>query len=259
LTSSDGAGDACAESSGRFRLDGRVSIVTGASSGIGAHVAEVLRGAGATVIVAARRGGELERRFGGRAGFRVVPADVTRDADRQRVIGEAVSAGGLDVLVNNAGGDAAAGEPPVDRFRAALELNLVSAYALSLLAVEAMPAGGSIVNIASIFGLVAPGSASEDGYSAAKAGLVHLTRQMASTGAARQVRVNAVAPGFFPTAQTADVLASESTANLLRRRCPMRRVGRLEELDGVVLLLASDASSYITGQTIAVDGGWTTR
>jgi NAD(P)-dependent dehydrogenase (short-subunit alcohol dehydrogenase family) len=117
--------------------------------------------------------------------------------------------------------------------------------------------GGSIVNIASIHGLVAAAPNCQAGYVASKAGVIGLTKELAAQWARQEIRVNAIAPGYFLTELTEQMLSSESGVAFVGRNTPMRRVGELHELDGAVLLLASAAGSYITGQTIAIDGGWT--
>lgn len=243
-------------------LEGRTAVVTGASSGLGRHFAGVLAGAGATVIAVARRedllaslADEVER---------VVPcvADVTSADGRDAVIRAALTAGPpLSVLVNNAGGAGATAalDLEVTEFEETLQLNLVATFALCRLAAAAMPDGGSIVNIASIFGLVASAPITQAAYCAAKAGVVGLTRQLGCEWAPRGIRVNAIAPGWFDSDLTAEFTSSEKGAAFIRRETPMGRLGRVDELDGALLLLASDLGSFITGQTLAVDGGWTAR
>lgn len=241
-------------------LNGSVAVVTGASSGIGRHFCTLLADSGATVVAAARRAerlAELRRTDG-----RIVPetCDVTVSADNERVIERAVALGGPHILVNAAGfGDAVpALEHPVEDFRRTLDVNLTATFETSVLAARAMEErGGSIINIASILGLTGSWPVGQAAYCAAKGGVVNLTRQLGAEWAERGVRVNAIAPGWFPSEQTEEMFAREDSMRWLKRNTPMRRVGRLDELDGALLLLADDASSFITGQTIAVDGGWT--
>lgn len=248
--------------SGLFLLDGRVAVVTGASSGIGRHMCRVLAGAGATVVAAARRESRLKELA--EEDDRIVPqaCDVTSSADCAAIVERAAGLGGPHVLVNAAGfGDPVpAFELPVEEFRRTLEVDLTATFEMSVHAARAMRGkGGSIVNIASIFGLGGSWPVAQAAYCAAKGGVVNLTRQLGAEWADEGVRVNAIAPGWFPSELTEEMFADEDSMRWLRRNTPMRRHGRLEELDGPLLLLAGDAGGFITGQTIAVDGGWTAR
>ncbi|EUA40789.1 short chain dehydrogenase family protein [Mycobacterium avium subsp. avium 2285 (R)] len=168
--------------------------------------------------------------------------------------------GGIDILVNNAGAGtpAPAVDEELDAFRSSLELNLVAVFNLSrLVAAPMLEAGrGSIINISSIFGLGSSWPIPNGAYTAAKGGVVNLTRELGCQWAERGVRVNALAPGFFPAESTRDVTESEEGTAYVTRRTPMRRTGKPHELDGALMFLASDASSFMTGQTITVDGGW---
>jgi len=139
-----------------------------------------------------------------------------------------------------------------------IEINLIAVIALSQAVAKAMLAqsGGNIINLASIFGIVAPGDQPMTGYAASKGAIVNLTRDLAAQWAHRGVRVNAIAPGFFPTEMTGMMKNPELVARI-ERRTLMHRPGRAHELDGALLFLASDASSYVTGHTLVVDGGWT--
>jgi NAD(P)-dependent dehydrogenase (short-subunit alcohol dehydrogenase family) len=247
-----------------FDLAGRVAVVTGASSGLGRRFALTLDSVGAHVVAVARRD-ELLRDLAD-ASARIVPvtADVTSSADRERVVATTLERyDRIDVLVNNAGGGGSqpAFDETVEEFAATLELNLVSVFALSTAVARHMvDAGrGSIVNIASIYGLVAAAPIPYAGYAASKGGVVNLTRELACQWARRGVRVNALAPGFFPTDMNAAAREDEGFLSYLRRNCPMGRFAEPDELDGALLFLASDASTYVTGQTLAVDGGWTAR
>lgn len=249
----------------RFRLGGHVALVTGASSGLGRHFARTLAQAGATLVVAARRAdrlGELvaELRATGREAV-ALAMDVT-DAASVKAAFDALAAQGLvaDILVNNAG--VAVSRPLLDQTEAdwdgVLDTNLKGAWLVAQEAarrlVAARPGGlpGSIVNIASITGERVAGGVAP--YCASKAGLIHLTKALALELARHGIRVNALAPGYISTELNRDFLAS-SAGEKLRARIPQQRFGRVEDLDGPLLLLASEAGSFVTGSVLAVDGG----
>jgi NAD(P)-dependent dehydrogenase (short-subunit alcohol dehydrogenase family) len=251
-----------------FSLEDRVAIVTGASSGLGARFAEALATSGASVVLAARRLERIEKLAddlcaqGGEA--IAVACDVTSDQEVTALVSTAVNHfGTVDVLANNAGvapDEDAAIETPAS-FRRVLDLNLNGAYTCAREAAGVMlKAGrGSIVNTASISGLVAGDGPDTPSYVASKGGLIALTRELAVRWADGGVRVNALAPGYFPTEMTETTLDSEYGQQFIAERTPMGRPGRIEELDGALIFLASDASSYVTGITMPVDGGWTAR
>jgi NAD(P)-dependent dehydrogenase (short-subunit alcohol dehydrogenase family) len=240
-------------------LAGRRALITGASSdGFGAHFARTLARNGAEVVVAARRKPALDRLVaeiiaaGGRAS--AVAIDVT-DAASVRV--GVAAAGRVDILVNNAGiarTGAFLDDGEAD-FDAVMATNLKGAWLVAAAVARGMRAagtGGAIINIASITGLrPAAGLAA---YGASKAGVIHMTQQMAMELARDGIRVNAIAPGYFVTDMNRAELKSEH-GQKLAKRVAMRRFGALPEIEGPLLLLASDASSFMTGSVIAVDGG----
>jgi NAD(P)-dependent dehydrogenase (short-subunit alcohol dehydrogenase family) len=245
-----------------FRLDGKTAIVTGASSGIGARFARVLHEAGANVVASARRLERLDALADELERVVAVPCDVADDSQCEHLIAETVARfGRIDVLVNNAGATATipAEEEPVETFRRVVDVNLTATFLLSQLAARHMlaePTGGVIVNVASILGLVGAGQIPQASYTASKAGVVNLTRELAAQWGRRGVRVNAIAPGWFPTEMTETMFTDDRSHQWIKRRTPMGRAGETHELDGALLFLASDASTYVTGQVIAVDGGW---
>jgi len=242
-------------------LSDRVAIVTGASSGLGERFVRVLLAAGASVVAVARRADRLAALAEEDDRVLAVTADVAVPDQVERIVPAALERfGRVDVLVNNAGfgRPAPAVTEDLDSFRYTLDVNLVGAFHLARRAAVPMleQGSGSVVNVSSILGLVAAWPIPDASYSASKAALVGLTRDLACQWAAQGVRVNALAPGFFPSEGTAD-MTDDASARYLRTGCPMRRMGRPEELDGPLLFLASSASAYMTGQVLTVDGGWT--
>jgi NAD(P)-dependent dehydrogenase (short-subunit alcohol dehydrogenase family) len=241
-----------------------VAIVTGASSGLGARFASVLAGAGAQVVAAARRTERLEQLSAESPRIHPLQCDVTTDEGPQLLIETALERfGRIDTCVNNAGVSSGGDDrqATLDGFRSVLRVNLEALYAVSLAASKPMreQRGGSVINISSMFGSVAAAPVPDAGYVASKSAVDGLTRELAVQWAPEGVRVNAIAPGFFPSEMTSGLFEDERGRRWLERQCPMGRPGRIDELDGVLLFLASDASSYCTGQVITIDGGWTSR
>ncbi|MGW2326830.1 SDR family NAD(P)-dependent oxidoreductase [Streptomyces sp. NPDC001700] len=249
-----------------FSLQGRTALVTGASAGLGARFATVLAQAGATVFAAARRLDRLKELADSDARIRPVVCDVAREADRARLVETARDATGhVDILVNNAAssGETRAADESPDAFADVLGVNLTAPFHLARLVAEA-PAEESgpprsIINVSSILGLVTAAPLGGASYSASKAGLIGLTRELAGQWGPGGTRVNALAPGWFRTEMTADLFGDERSARWVERNTLLRRGGDGHELDGALLFLASDASSYCTGQILTVDGGWTAR
>ena len=245
-----------------FRLDGKVAIVTGASSGLGVHFAEALAEAGADVVLAARRVERLDStrllvEAHGRRSL-MVQTDVADPDACQSLVDQAMAAfGRVDVLVNNAGiGTAvpATRETP-QQFRDVVDVNLHGCYWMAQACGRVMQPGSSIINISSILGLTTLGLP-QAAYAASKAGLIGLTRDLAQQWTGRKgIRVNALAPGLFHTEMTDSY--PEGYVESLAPRLIAGRIGDPRELAAALLFLASDAGGYVTGQAFAIDGGVT--
>lgn len=244
----------------RFRLDGRIVLVTGGSSGLGMHFAALLAGAGARVAVAARRADKLQSvvdaitQAGGQA--RALSLDVTDGASVRQCFDELSSWGAPDVLVNNAGVTVTRSllEQTEADFDSVLDTNLKGCWLMATEAARRMVAagqGGSIVNVASILGERVAGGVAP--YAISKAGVVQATKSMALELARHRIRVNALLPGYVVTDLNREFLHSEA-GDKLRARIPSRRFGEMTDLDGPLLLLASDAGAAMSGATVAVDG-----
>ena len=244
-----------------FRLDGKVAVVTGASSGWGVAFAQALAQAGADVVLGARRierlpdtGALIEAE--GR-NFAALKTDVTNPEDCTALIALAIERfGRVDILVNNAGvGTAvsATSETP-EQFRNVIDVNLMGSYWMAQAFARAAKNGGAIVNISSILGM-RPGGLPQAAYASSKAGVIGLTRDLAAQWTARKgIRVNALAPGFFPSEMTDQM--NEASIEMVRALTAAQRIGRVEELASTLIWLVSDASSYVSGVTVPVDGGF---
>ncbi|MDB5581480.1 MAG: short-chain dehydrogenase/reductase [Bradyrhizobium sp.] len=243
---------------GLFDLSGKVALVTGASSGLGAHFAKVLAGAGARVVIAARREARLQALArdisiaGGSC--ETLLLDVT-DSAAIETAGERLKL--IDILVNNAGlvREGAAVDQSQADWDSVIDTNLKGVFLLAQATARAMRDrghGGTIINIASILGLRQ--AAGVLPYAVSKAGVIQMTKTLALEWARFGIRVNALAPGYFSTEINADFWGGE-TGRAMVRRIPQRRLGQLEDLSGPLLLLASEASAYMTGTVLAVDGG----
>jgi NAD(P)-dependent dehydrogenase (short-subunit alcohol dehydrogenase family) len=245
-----------------FDVSGRRILITGASSGIGRHAALMLAARGAHVVLAARRREALETvaaaaREAGAAGADVVPLDVTDTASVEAAVAAATATAPLDALLNNAGiaATGSALDQSVEGFDGILAVDLRGAFLVAQAVARTWTAGkrgGVVVNVASILGLrvashVAP-------YAIAKAGLVQMTKALALEWARHGIRVNALAPGYVETDINADFFATDAGQALVKR-VPQRRLLSLEDLDGPLLLLLSDAGRGMTGAVVAVDGG----
>ena len=244
-----------------FDLSGRAALVTGASSGLGRHFARVLAKSGARVIVGARRIQALEElcrditRTGGDA--HAVVVDVTDPVSVREAVRSAALVAPIDILINNAG---VTGSQPFlhmteEEWDQVIDTNLKGNFLVAQAVAREMTSNaqkGCIINVASILGLKVAGNISA--YAASKAAVIQLTRAMALELARYRIRVNALCPGYIETDLNQSFLQSEAGSALVRR-IPQRRLGHFEDLDGALLLLCSDAASYITGSILAVDGG----
>ncbi|WP_248960297.1 SDR family NAD(P)-dependent oxidoreductase [Sphaerisporangium perillae] len=248
----------------RFKLDGKVAIVTGASSGLGVAFARGLAEAGADIAIGARREDKLAetRRLVEKTGRRcvAVATDVTRPEDCQALVEAAVDGlGGVDILINNAGvGTAvpALRETP-EEFRQVIDINLNGAYWMAQACAKVMRPGSSIVNIGSVLGETTAGLP-QAAYSASKAGLIGLTRDLAQQWTGRRgIRVNCLEPGFFESEMT-ESYQPGYLERQLDQRVLMARAGDPMELVAAAVFLASDAGSYVTGAVLPVDGGFLT-
>ena len=248
----------------QFRVDGKIAVVTGASSGLGARFARVLHAAGATVVLTARRLDRLTALAESLPGSLPVQCDVADGAQREALVRTVIEKfGRVDILVNNAGITHKVpieGET-IDQFREVIEVNTTAVWHLCKLAGESMVANrsGSIVNVASILGMVAGTPVKQANYAASKGAVIAMSREIAVQWARKGVRVNALCPGWFVSEMTAGMDTDESSQKFVMQNSPIPRMGHEHELDGALLFMASDASSFMTGQTVVVDGGWSAR
>lgn len=250
-----------------FRLEGKTAIVTGGGRGLGRYMAEALSDAGAAVVLCSRKMEPLEevRREieagGGRA--LAVECDVTDEESVERVVSAAEEKfGSVDVVVNNSGATwgAPPEEMPLDRFDQVMRVNVRGTFLMSQAAGRRMierGAGGAIINISSVAGIVGghPDYMQTVGYNSSKGAIISMTRDLATSWAPHGITVNAIAPGWFPTRMSGGLI--ERFEEQMLGGIPLGRFGTPEDLKGVVIFLASSAASYITGQTIVVDGGAT--
>jgi 2-deoxy-D-gluconate 3-dehydrogenase len=249
-----------------FSLEGKIAVVTGASRGIGRAIALGFARAGADLALAARSEADLDSLAKEIAGLGrraiVIPTDVTKREDIERLMARTVDElGGLHVLVNNAGGTRFM-SPLValrpEGWEKTIKLNLDSVFHATQLGAQAMlasGAGGSIIQIASVAGI--EGAQTLSYYSAAKGGVRLMTQAAAKELATSGVRMNSIAPGWIATDLNAGARSDEGTRREMEAMIPMGRIGEAEEIVGAAIFLASDASSYVTGTTLVVDGGQT--
>lgn len=250
-----------------FDLAGRIALVTGGSRGLGLQMAEALGEMGARVALTARKRDELEQACShlGKLGVEAIPlvCDMSNAAAIAPMVEEAARLGPIDILVNNAGTTWGADmvEHPLEAWKKVMDLNLTAMF------VATQEVGrrcmvprkqGKVINIASVLALVGggdPGRPGTIGYNTSKGGVASFTRSLAAEWAQYNINVNAIAPGFFPTKMTKGLM--EMMGDRVASKAPLNRVGGPEDLKGITAVLASDAGAFITGQTIAVDGGYT--
>jgi len=243
-----------------FDLSGKTALVTGASSGLGTHFARCLGGAGASLVLAARRADRLQSLQAELEKDKIAAKSIDLDVQSGESIAKALDAAGpVDIVVNNAGISIVkpALEMPEQDWDAVVDTNLRGAWLVAQGAARRWAAGdrpGSIVNIASILGLRTIGQVAP--YNASKAGLIHLTKALAMEWARYRIRVNAICPGYIETEMNSAFWQTPGGKKLIER-IPQRRIGKPEELDGALLLLASEAGSFMTGSVVTVDGGHT--
>ncbi|BBL79689.1 2-dehydro-3-deoxy-D-gluconate 5-dehydrogenase [Rubrobacter xylanophilus DSM 9941] len=251
-----------------FGLEGKTAVVTGGGRGLGLYMAEALAEAGANLTICSRRREQLEEAAGhleevGGGGVLALGCDVADPEQVEEVVERTVERfGSVDVLVNNSGATWGAPplEMPLERFDQVLRVNVRGTFLMSRSVARRMierGSGGAIVNVSSVAGLVGgdPRYMQTVGYNASKGAVISMTRDLATSWASHGIRVNAIAPGWFPTRMSRALIERHEREML--EDIPMRRFGKPEDIKGAVLFLASPASSYMTGQTVVVDGGLT--
>jgi len=246
-----------------FRLDGKVALITGAASGLGAAIATALAQAGASIAVHGNRraADETAQAIGGTA--TAFQADLGHTAGPESLFGRVKEHfGHVDILINNAGTihrDAAV-DTTIDSWEQVLQVNLTSVFQLSQFVARdliAREAPGKIVNIASLLSF--QGGIRVPAYAASKGGVAQLTKALANEWAPKHIQVNAIAPGYFATTNTEALQADETRNRQILERIPAARWGQPEDLAGAALYLSSAASNYVTGTVLTVDGGWMGR
>ncbi len=243
-----------------FRMDSQVVVLTGASSGLGERFARILDALGATTVLAARRKHRLDALVDDLDHAEAVACDVGEEGANEALIAGAIERHGrVDVVIANAGiaNAVPAAKEAVSDYRNVVEIDLVAPFALARAAYPAMRAAGAgnVVMVASVAGFRSMSLLPQAGYVAAKSGLIGLTRELALQWARHGIRVNALCPGMFPTEMTDGVHGNDEVKAMFEAAIPIRRLGRTDELDGAFAMLASGASSYMTGQTLVIDGG----
>jgi len=251
-----------------FDITGRAALVTGGSRGLGLQMAEALGEMGARVALTARKPKELDEAAAHLKALGIeavaIPCDMSDPATIGPAVEKAIAAlGPIDILVNNAGTTwgAATIEHPLEAWRKVIDLNLTAMFVTSQEVGKRCMVPrrhGKVINVASILGLVGggdPGRPATIAYNTSKGGVVNFTRSLAAEWAQYDINVNAIAPGFFPTKMTKGLM--EMMGDEVANKAPLKRVGGAEDLKGITVLLASDASAFITGQIVAVDGGVT--
>jgi len=250
-----------------FRLDGKTAIITGGGRGLGEYFAEALSEVGANVVLCSRKLAaceEVAREITAKGGKALaLECDITKPEDVERVVAATQEHfGAIDILVNNSGATwgAPAEEMPLDKFQHVIDVNIKGTFLMSQLVGKSMIAhgkGGTIINIASVAGLAGghPKYMRAAGYHASKAAIINMTRDLATSWAQYGITVNGIAPGWFPTRMSQGLLAK--FGEQMQEGIPLARFGTPDDIKGVIVLLASPAAAYMTGQTIVVDGGST--
>lgn len=252
-----------------FDLTGKIAIVTGASSGLGIQFANALADQGASIAIAARRKDRLDalaKQLNDRGKRCIaIQCDVSKEEDIIKAVEQVIKHyGRIDILINNSGTANAfkAEEQSTEEWKRIIDVNLTGVYLFAREVGKVMIAQkyGKIINIGSIHSNLAISSAihSISAYCASKGGVQMLTKSLAAEWAKYNITVNAIAPAYFPSEMTADAAGSKEFEQFIQFRCPMGRMGKDGELNGAVIYFASDASSYTTGQTLNIDGGWNT-